>query len=425
MAESSDFSSLNPNDKTILAKVDYGFSGGRLNTQSINTTLADLTFREVTLAESLLTPGLQTSMKFHSSVHISGKDYDELKNSILDIIIDRPVLSAKDMPWNFNSSLAVQQRVYRLSNRKLFNNNVEELTIQACDDSLLNDARSLVSKTWACGTSPSKVVSDVLSNCLNVSRTDIEDCYNTRSYVAENIHPFQVINEQANVALYDGNDPSFVHYMTYDNLGTHHFRSLASLIRQNPVSSFQYSETGSASGYAIPTNIMTYSFPCDYDLLSDILNGIDVDGSFINSLVTFNPSNKILSLFGNKATECGIGGGNIIYPSTNLGSAENQETCNTGIEQYLLRRQARMNLLEQDKISLRLTVPWNPDLHVGKTIEIKLNNKPKTPTSDKNILNYGSGNYLIASLVHNIKAGGFATTTMDCISQSAAASGVI
>jgi hypothetical protein len=418
---------LKPTDKEQLATIQYSFSGGNITAVSRSSgptgTLFDLTLKEVTLAESLLTPGLQTSLKFQSTIHTPNKNYDDFKNSVLNMIIDRPVLERD--PWNFIRFLVLQQRVYRISNRRLYNNNIEELTIHACDDSLLNDARSLVSKSWACGSTPSTIAQDVLTNCLNIpgDRMQIESSGPPRTYIAENIHPFQVINENANVAL-NGEDPSFVHFMTYENLGTHYFCSLKSLIRQQPVGTFTYAEIGAASGYPIPTNIMTYSFPCDFDLLSDILNGVDVDGTFLNTIATFNPITKMMSLFGNKAVECGIGGGNIIYPATNLGSAENQFTCNNGIEKYLLRRQARMNLLEQDKISLRMTVPWNPSLTAGKTINVELKNRPKTSQSYTE-LNYGSGKYLISSLIHNIKSGGFSTTTLDCISETAASNGVI
>jgi hypothetical protein len=60
---------------------------------------------------------------------------------------------------------------------------------------------------------------------------------------------------------------------------------------------------------------------------------------------------------------------------------------------------------------LRLTVPWYPELHAGKVIHIELQNKV-----ENTLLNYGSGDYLIVSLTHNIKRGGMATTTMDCVS---------
>ena len=177
-------------EKDQLATIRYGFSGGKLTSGSAATTLLDFTLREITLAESLLTPGLQTSIKFQSAVHTPQKNYDDFKNSIIQMSIDRPILE-KD-PWNFKSFLEVNQRVYRISNRKLFNNNTEELTIHACDDSLLDDARNLISKTWPCGTSPSQIVQDVLTKCLKVpvNRMQIESSAPPIMYIAENNHHY-------------------------------------------------------------------------------------------------------------------------------------------------------------------------------------------------------------------------------------------
>ena len=71
-----------------------------------------------------------------------------------------------------------------------------------------------------------------------------------RDYIAENIHPFQVIAQQANMALKGGN-PDYVHFMTYGWFGggswpTHHFRSLSSLCQGNPVRTYSYGDTGSS-----------------------------------------------------------------------------------------------------------------------------------------------------------------------------------
>ena len=239
-----------------------------------------------------------------------------------------------------------------------------------------------------------------------------------RDYTAENIHPFQVVTQQANASLANGNDPSFVHYMTYENFGTHHFRSIASLAKEPPPikKAFLYSETGATSGYANPYSILTYSFPCDFDLLSDVLNGIDTDGSFINSLTTFNPLSATFSLFGNQALDCGIGGGVYNVTKTNYDTEQAQDMCRMEVEKYLLKRQARMSLLEQDKIALRFTVPWNPLLHAGKTVDVELKRKG---TKNANDFLYGTGRYLIVNLVHNIKNGGYSTTTMECVAQTA------
>lgn len=97
----------------------------------------------------------------------------------------------------------------------------------------------MVSKSWACDT-PSAVTSEVLQSCAGVSgnKLDVQSCEPSRPYVAENIHPFQVVAQQTNVAL-DGNDPSFLHYMTFGggnptDGGIHHFRSLKNLTSKSP-----------------------------------------------------------------------------------------------------------------------------------------------------------------------------------------------
>lgn len=375
---------------------------------------------EVNLVESLLTPGLQTSVTFHSYLnslayfvddgYIGGdvKNFDNFKGKDLEIVIERPILAE----YNTQYRLPIKQVAYRLSNRKLLNMNAEMFTIHGCDPSLLNDANALVNQAWKCVT-PSSIAAQVLSACAGVDRMDIESSGPARDYVAKNIRPFKVVADQSEVALAGGDDPSFVHYMTYQNYGTHHFRSLQSLASQSPVAKFSFSEVGSVNGYGNPFTIIDYSFPCDFDLLSDILNGVGLNGRPITSLISFNPALFSMGLFGTQQIGCGIGAGDTMVSFTNLGSAQQQSSCNMEVEKYLPRRQARMGLLEQDKVALRVTVPWNPSLNAGKVITVELYDKSSPGAAT---YTYGSGDYLISSIVHNIKQGGFATTTMDCVS---------
>ena len=364
---------------------------------------------EIILGESLLTPGLQTSIKYHAYIHnLPPRNIDDFKNRSLRITIERKNLEK----FKLNPIMNVDQIIYRCDNRKLIDNNIEEFTLHACDQTLLDDAATLVSKMWKC-TTPSAVVREVLSTCAGAPNLDVESSSPARDYIAENIHPFQVVAQQANVALAGGDDPSFIHFMTYQNLGTHHFRSLYSMTRQSPVMEYFFAETGNRQGYAIPYIIMTYQFPCDFDLLSDTLNGTGVDGSSLSSYFSFNPLLKMFNVFGGNVYGCGIGRGVTKLALSNEGSAQQQNACPDYSKLYVQKRQARMGLLEQNKIALRLTVPWNPILNVGKTIRIFLQNK-----EDPRILTYGSGDYLIHSLTHNIKYGGFATITMDCVSST-------
>jgi len=381
--------------------------------------LKDFTVREVMLAESLLTPGLQTSVKIQSYIHSTPiKNYDVLKGRNIAINISRPILGK----YKFKTDLDVSQTIYRLGgrsstnpnatdNRKMVNRSVEELTLHACDDTLLNDAANLVSKSWKC-TTPSAITAEVLASCAGAKRLKIEPSDPARDYVAENKHPFQVVAQQANAALAAGNDPSFVHFMTYEDLGTHHFRSLKSMSEQDPIVELEYNMVGSS--YSIPYSIMNYTFPCDFDLLSDILNGVGASGADISSLAIFNPLTGLFSMLGNQAVGCGMGGGVYKIAMSNQGSAQDQFMCPDFVSTYLQKRQARMALLEKDKIALRLTVPWNTIYNVGKVIRIKLYNAEVGTKG----FNYGSGDYLITSLIHNIKSGGYSTITMDCVSKT-------
>lgn len=386
--------------------------------------LRDFSVREITLSESLLSPGLMTSIMVDAYVH-NPRDYNEFKNTNVNVTITRPILerygpNGAVQPGRggaYQSQLSLTNVVYRLQNRKLINNNNENMVFQALHQTQLEDARKLISKPWSC-TTPSEIVREVLGSCLGAggNQIDVEESMPARDYDAQNIHPFQVITQQADVALANANDPSFIHYMTYENNGTHHFRSLHSLTKQAPVARFKFSETSQTTegdkdrGYMNPNAVITHSFPCDFDLLSDLLNGINTDGSFIGVLSIENIKNKLSSLLNFTPGFCSSGA-TFKKAMSNINTAEEQMSCPLDVEKHLLKRQARMGLLEKDKIALRLTVPWNPTLNAGKVINFE-----RFSLDFPNIRLYGSGDYLIHSLVHIVKAGGYSTTVMDCVS---------
>ena len=396
----------------ILTLFDVGFSG------ISDSVKNQVTVMEVVLGESLLTPGLQTSVRVHSSINeLPPKNLDEFKNTIMSIAIDRPIIDFFNTTYKLNlpRTMEVEQTTYRLDKRQLINNNTEEFVIHACDQTLLDDAATLVSKKWLPCATPSQVVRDVLSTCAGAKNLDIEESSPARPYIAENIRPFQVVAQQANVALAAGNDPSFLHYMTYQNFGTHHFRSLNWMTRQPAVAEFMFQEVGAMASHNYPFSILTHNFPSDFDLLSDVLNGVGYDGKNLNTLFTFNPIMKMFNKFGSDTFGCGIGSGLPKLSSSNMGSAQQQNVCPDYSHLYIHKRQARMALLEQDKIALRIMVPWLPIYNVGKIIKLYIPNKAdltgNTPV-------YGSGDYLIVSMKHHLKKGQPATITMDCVSRT-------
>ena len=364
--------------------------------------LIETTIREIQLTESLLTPGLQTWITCDTGIYDPpSKNFSRFKGQNVSF-----TLSNQDE----NLQLPVQNVVYRLDDRKMYPTNLgrtQQFVLHACDNSLLTEAGVLVSKSWKC-TAPSDVVSYVLTNCANVQTMTVDPAQPPRDYIAENIHPFQVVAQQANVAL--NNDiPDFLHYMTYEKYGTHYFRSLQTMTQQQPTETYQYTNSGLPdAGIGQPLAALNASFPCDFDLLADILNG----AVGVNTLSTYNPLDKSFNSSGG-ATACGVGTNNYKVALSNKTTASQQNSCNLDVETHLLLRQARMALLERDKIALRLMVPWNPLLHVGNMINFQWENiyYPNTPV-------YGSGSYLIASLTHTVRLGGFSFTTLDCVTNT-------
>lgn len=380
---------------------------GSFNIEGGSASLEQVTIKEINLGESLLTPGLQTAVVCQNSIYIPpGKNFDTFKNKSVSFSLT-----------NRNGTLSVNQKVYRLDNRVFMPTNVgqtEEFVIHACDQTQIEDAKKLVSRSWKC-TPPHAIVREILGGCVGATNMEIESSDNMRDYIAENIHPFQVVAQQSNVALASGNDPSFVHYMTYENGGTHRFESLSKMSIGSVVGKYTQSETGmtGAGEYNNKYAIINMAFPCDFDYLSDLLNGLE-DGQNMNTLGIWNPVAKAFSkLGGSMNADCGgIGGFNYKQALSDQATMQDQDSCNIDVENHLLKRQARMSLLEKDKIALRMVVPWNPDLNAGKVIELEWQNK-----HDGSVV-YGSGKYLILSLMHTIRLGGFSTTTVECVSST-------
>lgn len=401
--------------------------------------IEEFTVNEVSMTESLLTPGLQTKISVQSKVNTESiKNLNNFANRGVVIRAERPIIAAvygnsqRPDGKGYVDTLQVTQRIYRLSNRRLLNYQVEEFTLDLCDPSLLVDAKTFVDKSWKCET-PTTIVTDILRHCIGATSLNIEDVGPRKDYFANKVHPFQAITQQEEMALVGGGfDPSLVHFMTYQNdnseedTPTHNFRSLTKMAQQNPVFDFFYSgKNSNAYNYALPSEIMTYTFPCDFDTLSDILNGVDINGETYSSINIINPSISVISSF---AAQYGAASARPLpsscgdppwYAISNLGNAMN-ECSNIESEKYLPLRKARMGLLEQDKIALRMVVPWNPNLNVGRMIYIEIpNTNPNSQTEDDKF-NFGTGSYLITNLTHNIKLGGLGTTTIECVSNTVA-----
>ena len=403
----------NPKDSTAQSNDPSTLVSASINLSGVK--LEDITVKEVVIGESLLNPSAHAMVTFQSAMYYRPTNWNYFRCQPIGINISDK-LGIRTM--------AVNQHIYRCENRHFVDTNsgkVEELTLHSVDESILKDAETIMEKSWQCST-PAAVVKEAMSK-LNVQTFKMNSSTGPgRPYVAESIHPLQVIQQQANVALYNGDDPSFLHYMTIDErtgLNVHNFQPLTELMNSTKEPHQIYASDTAVSGgvsfsdqtqsYLAARTAVTFNFPCDYDVLSDLLNGVNCNGKNMNDVRTFNLASGDISSAMGAITQAA----NIFKSLTNLGTAQQQNTCETLVEKYLHRRQARMGMLEKDKIALRVTIPWTPSLHVGHQIYFNWYNR-----YDTNFQQYGHGKYLILHMTHNIQYGGYATTTLDCIANT-------
>ena len=171
------------------------------------------------------------------------------------------------------------------------------------------------------------------------------------------------------------------------------------------------------SDYNNPANankVIVFEFPCMYDYLTDLLNGVNDRGESINAGTFINYMSMAAQYLGGTGAADNImsGGcfniGNMKHSMTNKGSSQQDYGCTSDVESHLLLRQARMALLDRDKIALRMTVPWAPHVHAGDKIRFNWYDPDGALMPESN-------EYIVASLMHKIQFGGFSTTSFDCI----------
>jgi len=391
-------------------------TGFTIDTDANIDLLKETSITGISIIESLMSPTIEFNIEVQSYRHNGYvKDLDKYAGANLFFRAKRPILEK----FGYIPDFAFNGKVFRVSERKPISDQVDSFSIIGSDETVFRNASRRMSKSWKC-VPPHVIVADALKGCVGVPKLIVESASPVRTYFAENIHPYQVVAQQSDVALAGGNDPSFLHYMTTEDLvGTHRFESLYGMTRKNHIAEFAYSEQGRvAQVFENPDSILSYEFPCDFDLIADLMNGVDGSNDF-NSLLLINPFNGIHSIIGGNNSQCGMGGGEGDVSFTNQGSAASEPNCEIDVERHKLKRTARLSLLDADKVALRMTVGFHPSLHVGKMIKASFPNKIYKSTDQVEVNDdYGTGYYLISALTHTFKTDGMATTTIDCLSKS-------
>lgn len=445
----------------------------KIDVDDPNIMFNELSITDVYLQESILSPSLQISVTLHDTVHLVKNYFQYkvrkgempkasfvLKNPMFDVPDDVPIGGEyrgqkKDVELPIAGMV-----VYRMDNRKPVNYHTEEFTLHMCQPATVQNLKARMSDFYKT-TELSKIVQDGLKAVGSIKNV-VEATNTKRDYISNNQHPYQVISEIADMASLNGR-VQFLHYMTSeDATGIQYFQPMKKLINAGTVFDFYYNEKGVNQQLTDPSNIMTYEFPCDFDTLLDLSGGIIHNKQDYNnhkpSMVSMNPfdggmflvdgkihgdrktqgfggtlnagawsnlknfesnapygsSSPLASGIGGAITGAATGGfagalsgalGGLSGGGQLVGAASRPSR----VEKYLHRRTEVLSFFHRENVNLKIVVPFNPKVHVGKMINVFFQTKRDAKDD------FGSGKYLICHLTHNIKVGSFGVTTLECI----------
>ena len=331
-------------------------------------------------------------------------------------------------------------RVYKVGKRKLEQNMyTETYVLYFCSEEMLLSEQYKVCKAYP-GQAISDNVYDILSTELQVSDSNIaviESTYGIYDFVIPTIKPFDAINWMSNYAR-PAEDKLGADMLFFENKYGFNYRSLQSMmdVQNNPpYASYTYNPKNieqNTSNQEI-YNVTTYEILNSYDTLGAINAGVfanqllSVDiltrktkatnfdyANYQANSTSLNPwpiTNNLKNRLGDGLNQSSQAVLKLVFSNFNEQDdkyVQNQEAGSTApnifAETYIPYRTAQLQLINYTRI--KLSVPGDPGLTVGSTINFSLLNRLPNDgvgnTNNREPDAFYSGNYLITAVKHLI-----------------------
>jgi hypothetical protein len=283
----------------------------------------------------------------------------------------------------------------------------ESVILSLVSKSAITNQETHVKKNYANRTNITDSVESIAKNILKLDKLRIDETSNKYPFIGNNKSPFDVILMLASKSVPKVGSPGFFFYETKDG---HNFRSIDSLIDQEPVATYYKSETTKSS---VNSNndykISLFSINKNQNLINALKSGV-----YSNRRVVFNPKtfkeeeidfnldvlkkalgkNEVPRPKDTKYTR-------VLYSVKDVGalSSEVKETDQGDVNSYQGAVQMRYNLLFTQVAKIQ--VPCNPKLKAGDVIKCNLEIITRDQKEQGVADPVESGKYLILDLCHH------------------------
>lgn len=283
----------------------------------------------------------------------------------------------------------------------------ESIILSLVSKSAITNQETHVKKNYANRTNITDAVESIAKNILKLDKLQVDKTSNRHPFIGNNKSPFDVILMLASKSAPEKGNPGFFFYETKDG---HNFRSIDSLIDQEPVATYYKSEiTKSSANSNNDYKISSFSINKNQNLINALKSGV-----YSNRRVVFNPKTfKEEEVdFNLESLEKALGKKEVprpkdtkytrvLYSIKDVGalSSEVKESNQGDVNSYQGLVQMRYNLLFTQVVKMQ--VPCNPNLKAGDIIKCNLEVITRSEKEIGIADPVQSGKYLILDLCHH------------------------
>lgn len=329
-------------------------------------------------------------------------------------------------------------RVYKIGDRVPGDNpNTNFYTLYFCSEELLLSEQSKITKSFT-GTKISDLVKNIL-NTIQVSPNKIykiEDTTGIYDFSIPRLKPLEAISWLSTYARpqLTGTGADMLFFETKDG---YNFRSIKSMLATEPMATYKYQlkNLESADMMEKMFTVLQYEFVKTQDMLENINSGM-----IANKIITIDPFKKSYTTtnFSVKQSDTNVGTLKNRLGKTQLDSYDSVVKVAVGnagqkevpyikeipgsvaqdifIETYVPNRTSQINLANY--ITVKMTVPGNPILTVGRTVNFNLLTQTNSSNNTQKDLDiFYSGKYLITAVRHIIGADSKYITVLEIVKE--------
>jgi hypothetical protein len=330
-------------------------------------------------------------------------------------------------------------RVYKIGDRIPGDNpNTSFYTLYFCSEELLLSEQNKITKSYT-GTK----ISDLVKNVLNILQVlpnkiyNIEETTGIYDFTIPRLKPFEAISWLSTYARPQSGGTNGADMLFFETKDGYNFRSIKSMISAEPMATYKYqlNNLQSADMTEKIFTVLDYEFVKTQDMLENINSGM-----IANKLISIDPFKKSFTTtnFNLQQNETNIGSLKNRLGKTQLESYDSVvkvAVSNSGqkeipyikesagsvaqdifIETYVPNRTSQINLANY--ITVKMTVPGNPILTVGRTLNFNLlTQRNSSNNTQKDLDIFYSGKYLITAARHVISAQGKYITVLEIVKE--------